>query len=123
MHIPHLNSILGLFLTANPFIYLKSDSITCFVFYLFLDNVLLSLHIFNGYLCEYWCSIMICKNVNGAYTNAYIKFSFYCQNFHLCIVSGMKICVYVGIRKCCELEFFTAVCVYAEYCLLGCDAT
>jgi len=122
MRIPHLNSILGLFLTANPFICLKSDSKTCFVFYLFLDDILLSSHVVNDYLCEYWCD-MICKNVNGAYTNAYINFSFYCQNFHLCIISGMKIYVYVGIRNCCELEVFTAVCVNTEYCLLGCDAT
>lgn len=39
---------------------------------------LLSSHVVNDYLCEYLESIIIQKNVNGAYTNAYIKFSFYC---------------------------------------------
>lgn len=55
---------------------------------------------------------MIRENVNGAYTSAYIKFGFYCQNFHLCVIRGTKIYVYVGIRNCCELEVFMAVCVY-----------
>jgi hypothetical protein len=63
MHIPHLNSILGLFLTANPFICLKPDSKTSFISYIFREDILFSSHVVNDYLCEYLWSIVVKKRM------------------------------------------------------------
>jgi len=61
---------------CHPFHMFKAwfQNMLCLV-YIFLDDIFLSSHVVNDYLCEYWWSIMIQRNVNGAYTNAYIKFS------------------------------------------------